>query len=172
MAIVAWCWMARTAERSVTSLVMRRHHRGRRRSDVPFAVAASPWHLVVGALGTLMGLLLPALVGISAVFSTALATVAVTGGSPEPNSAVPLAVGGLLAALMAWWGPGGAALRRGTRSVVRGLTPGPVGSQVAVVAGLAAAAGLALWSYQHHGAPMWWPWQAPSEIWAGVGLGR
>ena len=61
--IVAWCWMARTAERSVTSLVMRRHHRGRRRSDVPFAVAASPWHLVVGALGTLMGLLLPALVG-------------------------------------------------------------------------------------------------------------
>ena len=172
VAIVAWCWMARTAERSVTSLVMRRHHRGRRRSDVPFAVAASPWHLVMGALGTLVGLLLPALVGISAVFSTALATVAVTGGSPEPNSAVPLAVGGLLAALMAWWGPGWAALRRGTRSVVRGLTPGPVGSQVAVVAGLAAAAGLALWSYQHQGAPMWWPWQAPSEIWAGVGLGR
>ena len=55
VAIVSWCWMARTAERSVTSLVMRRHHRGRRRSDVPFAVAASPWHLVVGALGTLMG---------------------------------------------------------------------------------------------------------------------
>jgi serine/threonine protein kinase len=170
--VVLWCWTARTAERSVTSLVMRRHHRGRRRSDVPLAVAASPWHLVVGALGTLGGLLLPLLVGVSAVFSTALATVAVTGGSPEPNAAVPIAVGGLLAALVAWWGPGGAALRRGTRSVVRGLAPGARGAQVAVVLGLVVGAGLALWSYQRAGAPLWWPWQAPSEIWAGVGPRR
>ena len=37
--------LARTADRSVTSLVLRRHTTGRRRSDVPLAVAASPWHL-------------------------------------------------------------------------------------------------------------------------------
>ncbi|SES21582.1 Serine/threonine protein kinase [Pedococcus cremeus] len=166
---VLWCWVARTAERSVTSLVLRRHHRGGpRRSDVPMAVAASPWHVVVGALGTLGGLLLPLLVGVSAVFSTALAWVGVAGGSPEPNSALPLAVGGLLAVLVAWWGPGGAALRRGTRSVVRGLAPGARGAQVAVVAGLLVAAGLALWSYQGGGVPTWWPWQSPSEIWAGL----
>jgi hypothetical protein len=171
--LVLWCWVARTAERSVTSLVMRRHHRGgRRRSDVPLAVAASPWHVVMGALGTLGGLLLPLLVGVSAVFSTALASVALTGGSPEPNSAAPLAVGGLLATLVAWWGPGGAALRRGTRSVVRGLAPGARGAQVAVVAGLVVVAGLSLWSLQHVGSPTWWPWQSPSEIWAGVGLRR
>lgn len=171
--LVSWCWVARTAERSVTSLVMRRHHRGgRRRSDVPLAVAASPWHVVMAALGTLGGLLLPVLVGVSAVFSTALATVAVTGGSPEPNSAVPLAVGGLLAALVAWWGPGGAALRRGTRSVVRGLAPGVRGAQVAVVAGLLVVAALSVWSLQRTGSPMWWPWQTPSDIWAGVGLRR
>jgi serine/threonine protein kinase len=170
--IAVWCWLARTADRSVTSLVVRRHHRGRRRSDVPLAVAASPWHVVVGALGALGGLLLPALVGVSAVFSTALAVVALTGGSPEPNSALPIAVGGLLATLVAWWGPGGAALRRGTRSVVRGLAPGARGGQVAVVAGLVVVAVLALWSLQRAGSPLWWPWQAPSEIWAGVGPRR
>ena len=166
---VLWCWVARTAERSVTSLVLRRHHRGGpRRSDVPMAVAASPWHVVVGALGALGGLLLPLVVGVSAVFSTALAWVGVAGGSPEPNSALPLAVGGLLGVLVAWWGPGGAALRRGTRSVVRGLAPGARGAQVAVVTGLLVAAGLALWSYRGGGAPTWWPWQAPSELWAGL----
>jgi hypothetical protein len=43
---------------------------------------------------------------------------------------------------------------------------------VAVVLGLLVAAGLALWAYQRSGAPLWWPWQAPSEILAGVGLRR
>ena len=169
--VVLWCWTARTADRSVTSLVMRRHHRGRRRSDVPLAVVASPWHLVVAAVGALAGLVLPLLVGASAVFSTALATVALTGGSPQPNSAGPLAVGALLAMLLAWWGPGGAALRRGTRSVVRGLAPGPRGSRVVVVLALLVAAGLATWSYGRLGAPVWWPWQRPAELWSVTGLG-
>jgi hypothetical protein len=167
--VVLWCWLARTADRSVTSLVMRRHSRGRRRSDVPVAVVASPWHLVVAAVGTLVGLLLPLLVGVSAVFSAALATVAVTGGSPEPNSAAPIAVGSLLGVLVAWWGPGGAALRRGIRSIVRGVAPGPRGSQAVVVVALLAAAGLGVWSYVQHGTPVWWPWHAPAGIWSGLG---
>ena len=166
---VLWCWLARTADRSVTSLVMRRHSRGRRRSDVPLAVVASPWHLVVAAVGTLVGLLLPLLIGGSAVFSAALATVAVTGSSPEPNSAAPIAVGALLGLLVAWWGVGGAALRRGTRSIVRGVTPGPRASQAVVVVALVAAAGLGVWSYLQHGTPVWWPWQAPTGIWSGLG---
>ena len=166
--IVLWCWLARTADRSVTSLVVRRHSRGRRRSDVPLAVVASPWHLVVGAVGTLVGLLLPAMVAFSAVFSAALATVAVTGGQSEPNSAVPIAVGALLGILVAWWGPGGSGLRRGTRSIVRGVTPGPRAAQAVVILALLAAAGLGVWSYLQHGAPQWWPWQAPSGIWSGL----
>ena len=47
----AWITLARTADRSVTSLVMRRHERGARGSDVAVAVASSPWHLVLGAVG-------------------------------------------------------------------------------------------------------------------------
>src|SRR5690349_16840206 len=74
---VVWSWAARTADRSVTSLVLRRHQKGVRRSDVPVAVVASPWHLVVGALATVVSLILPLLVGICAVFSAALGTVAV-----------------------------------------------------------------------------------------------
>ncbi len=46
----------------MTSLVVRRHAGGRRRSDVPVAVAASPWHLLSAALGTVVALLLPAVV--------------------------------------------------------------------------------------------------------------
>ena len=170
--VLVWCWLARTADRSVTSLVLRRHTRGRRRSDVPLAVVASPWHLLVGALATLAGLVLPLLVGISGVFSAALATVAVTGGSPEPNAAAPIAVGALLAVLVAWWGPGGSALRRGTRSVVRGVAPGR-GSHVVVAGALLVAAGLGTWSYARHGTPVWWPWNTPAEIWqSGLGLRR
>jgi serine/threonine protein kinase len=161
---VLWSWAARTADRSVTSLVVRRYHRGRRRSDVPFAVVASPWHLVVGALATVVSALLPLVVGVCAVFSTALATVAVVGGSPEPDAALPLAVGGALTTLMAWWGPGGSGLRRGSRSIVRGVSRGPRSAQVLVAVSLVVAAGCALWALQHGGRPDWWPAQAPSGL--------
>jgi hypothetical protein len=104
------------------------------------------------------------------VFSTALATVAVNSGSPHPNSSAPLAVGAVVAALMAWWGPGGSGLRRGTRSIIRGVSPGQRATQVLVVLLLVAAGGLALWSLQNAGVPQWWPTQAPSGLLSGVGL--
>jgi hypothetical protein len=166
---LALSWAARTADRSVTSLVLRRYNKGRRRSDVPLAVAASPWHLVVGALAAVMSALLPAVVGTCAVFSAALATVAVTGGSPQPNSAPNLAVGGLVAALMAWWGPGGSGLRRGTRSIVRGVAPGPRATRVLVGVALVVALGLAGLAAQGAGAPDWWPTQAPTTALPGLG---
>ena len=166
---VLWSWAARTADRSVTSLVLRRHHRGRRRSDVPMAVVASPWHLVVGLVATLVSALLPAVVGVSAAFSAALATVAVTGGSPEPDRAAPVAVGAVVAGLMAWWGPGGAGLRRGSRSIVRGTIPGPRASRVFVVLLLAATVGLVVWNLQQGLAPQWWPTRSPSGVLPGSG---
>ena len=169
---VLWSWAARTADRSVTSLVLRRHNRGRRRSDMPLAVVASPWHLVVGALATVVSAILPLVVGICAVFSAALATVAVNGGSPHPDSAPPLAVGALIAALMAWWGPGGSGLRRGTRSIIRGISPGQRASQVLVVLALVGAGALVVWSLQNAGVPQWWPTQAPSALLPGVSLPR
>jgi serine/threonine protein kinase len=163
-----WSWVARTADRSVTSLVLRRHQKGRRRSDVPFAVAASPWHLVVGALATVVSALLPVVVGVCAVFSAALAMVAVTGGSPDPNARGPVAAGAVVAGLVAWWGPGGSGLRRGSRSIVRGISPGR-GGRVFVLLLLAGAVGLAAWSLAQGGPPDWWPSQDPSAVLPGTG---
>ncbi len=53
---VVWCWLARFSDRSVTALILRRYRYGRRRADLPMAVALSPWHLVVAAGLTLGGL--------------------------------------------------------------------------------------------------------------------
>jgi len=60
-------------------------------------------------------------------------------------------------ALIAWWGPGGAALRRGSRSVVRGVVPQGVVARV--VAGLlvAAAIGLLVLALVKQGEVDWWP---------------
>ncbi|KRE44068.1 protein kinase domain-containing protein [Knoellia sp. Soil729] len=152
-----WTVLARTTDRSVTSLIMRRHDKGQRRSDIPVAVITGPWHLVLEVLASVFGALMPALIALSGAFCAALAVVAVQGtGSPEPDRFLPLAAAGLLAGLMAWWGPGGASLRRGTRSIVRGTSPGVSASRVVVLlllvaAGAVAAAGVV------NGEPSWWP---------------
>lgn len=157
LALLVWTVLARSTDRSVTALIMRRHERGPRRSDVPVAVVASPWHLLMGILASVFGLLMPALIAVSGAFVTALALAAAQGGgTPEPNALIPLGVGGLLAGLMAWWGPGGASLRRGTRSILRGVSPGASASRVVgllLIVGAVAVAGAGVMS----GEPSWWP---------------
>ena len=155
--LVLLCWVARFTDRSVTSLVVRRYANGHRRSDVPMAVAASPWHLVSSAVGTLVALLLPAVVAVASTFSAALLVVSVTGGSPRPDASAPLAAGALMGVLTAWWGPGGASLRRGARSLVRGTMRSRSASEVVVTGLVLAAAGLGIWAWLRAGVPSWWP---------------
>ncbi|HYN29009.1 MAG TPA: protein kinase [Dermatophilaceae bacterium] len=164
LAVLVGMVIARAVDRSVTSRVRRRYEKGARSSDVAVAVAASPWHLVVGAVGALFAALMPALVAVSAVFASALALVLVVGGETRPDAPLPLAVGALLGTLMAWWGPGGASLRRGTRSLVRGATPSPALTRVAVGLLLAGAAAVAAWGVAR-GAPTWWPLGQPPSSW-------
>jgi len=156
--IIVLSWSARLADRSVTALVLRRHERGRRRRDVPLAVLASPWHLIVAAVATVIALLLPATVAIASTFSAALAIVAVSGGDPQPDRSLPLVVGGLLGLMASWWGPGGASLRRGSRSLVRGVAPGTVATNIVVTTFLLLGAGLGVWAWLRLGQPDWWPW--------------
>lgn len=156
--IIVLSWSARLADRSVTALVLRRHERGRRRRDVPLAVLASPWHLIVAAVATVIALLLPATVAIASTFSAALAIVALSGGDPQPDRSLPLVVGGLLGLMMSWWGPGGASLRRGSRSLVRGVAPGTVATNIVVTIFLLLGAGLGVWAWLRLGQPDWWPW--------------
>ena len=156
IALVVWIALARTADRSVTSLVMRRHERGARSSDVAVAVATSPWHLVLGALGALVTVALPLLVGVCAMFTTSLVLGGLTGWDVPSDGILSLASAGVFAALTAWWGPGGASLRRGSRSIVRGVSPGATASQVVAAVLLVVAAGL-LASAVAAGEPSWWP---------------
>ena len=155
VALVTLSALARATDRSVTALVLRRYDFGRRRSDVPFAVVSSPWHLVVGTIATVVGLLLPVAVALAGVFATALLLAGTQGAELGPGAPITLAVGGVLGLVMLWWGPGGASLRRGSRSMVRRLVPVGLASQVVggllVVLGLVAAL-VAL----RHGASLTW----------------
>jgi serine/threonine protein kinase len=156
-AVIAWCWVARFSDRSVTSLVMRRFNRGRRRSDVPMAVVLSPWHVVTSGVSTVASLLLPTVVAVSAAFSAVLGISSLSALEPGAAAAPALAVGFGAGLLVAWWGPGGASLRRGSRSVVRGLVPRGTATTVVVAVLLAAALALAVLAVAAHGHVSWWP---------------
>ena len=155
VALVALSALARATDRSVTALVLRRYDFGRRRSDVPFAVVSSPWHLVVGTIATVVGLLLPVAVALAGVFAAALLLAGTQGTELGPGAPISLAVGGVLGLLMLWWGPGGASLRRGSRSMVRRLVPVGLASQI--VGGLLLVLGLvAALVALRHGASLTW----------------
>jgi hypothetical protein len=156
LGLLAWVTLARTADRSVTSLVMRRHERGARGSDVAVAVATSPWHLVLGLVGAAATLVLPLFVGVCAMFASALVLTAARGTDVRTDDVLPLVVAGVFTGLTAWWGPGGASLRRGSRSIVRGLTPGEAAGQVAAGILLVVAATVLAVALTGDG-PTWWP---------------
>jgi serine/threonine protein kinase len=155
--VALWSWIARSANRSVTALVLRRREKGRRRSDLPVAIMACPWHLIVSAVTTLLALVLPVIVATAATYYVALGVGALTGDDPQPARSLPLVVGALLGLLTAWWGPGSGGLRRGSRSLVRGMTPGTGSTYLVVTLLLLLGAGLGAWALLRHGQPEWWP---------------
>jgi hypothetical protein len=160
VAVVVWSTIARAVERSMTGLVLRRHDRGRRPSDVPWAVVQSPLHLVLGIVATFVTLLLPAALAAAGIFASALLLAGMTGSEVEPGTPVTLVIGATLALLMLWWGAGGAPLRRGSRSIVRALLPTGPASQLV---GWALAGGglLLLLVAGSQGASLgWWPMQS------------
>jgi hypothetical protein len=140
--LVAWSVIARAVDRSMTGLVVRRYNYGRRPSDLPWSVVTSPWHLGLGAVATVLAMILPVSVAVAGVFSGALMLGGATGGELEPGTPVTLVLAGTLALAMAWWGPGGASLRRGTRSIVRTVAPDGLPAQI--VAATLASGGVVL----------------------------
>jgi hypothetical protein len=110
-----------------------------------------------------LALVVPAVVAVGATFSIALASAALTGGDPAPNSTVPLVAGGLLGLLMLWWGPGSGSMQRGTRSLLRSGAPGDGGTDLVALTDFLVATfaliglGLGVWQAVRHGQPHWWP---------------
>jgi serine/threonine protein kinase len=158
LAVAGWSVIARSVDRSMTGLVRRRYDRGRRRSDVPWAVAASPWHLVLGALATLLSLLIPAAVTLAGIFASSLLLAGVRGGDLTPGSPLTLLCGGAAGLLMLWWGPGGTSLRRGSRSIVRPLVPRGLPVQVFVVVATLAGVVLTAMAVSKGTSLAWTPW--------------
>ena len=154
---LVWAWVARFADKAMTSLLLRRHEFGHRRRDVPLSIALSPVHVVTAALAAVLGAVLPVLVGVAMVFCVALALAAATGGAPTPVHPLGLGVGAVASLLMAWWGPGGASLRRGSRSMVRGVVRAGLMTDVVVGMLVAASLALAVWAFVRGGAVLWWP---------------
>jgi predicted Ser/Thr protein kinase len=156
--VILWSWCARFADRLVSWLVVRRHNRGRRRSDIPLAVLVSPWQLIVSALATVLTLVIPAVVAVGSTLSIALVSSAVAGGDPHPDRSAPLVAGCFLGLLMMWWGPGGARLQRGSRSLLRAVAPGKGASDFLVAVCVLIGVGLGAWAWVRNGQPEWWPW--------------
>jgi hypothetical protein len=94
------------------------------------------------------------MVGVATAFSAGL-LVTRADGSPAPTSLPAVAAGALVALLVAWWGPGGSSLRRGSRVMVRSVVPGNA-ALVVVLGLLAVAAGSALFAVNQQ-VPDWWP---------------
>lgn len=166
LAAVLLITLARTVDLSMTSLIVRRHEFGARRQDLPLAVVTSPWHLAVGAIRALTGVLVPIIVGSMAAVTTSVAMLLATGTNPGAGAPLPLAVGGAIGGLMAWFGPDSASLRRGTRSLIRGLTP-TSGAQVTFVSLLVVSSLVLVWlAWQSASGPTWAP-VSPPDTWIG-----
>ncbi|MBB2986786.1 serine/threonine-protein kinase [Terracoccus luteus] len=156
--LLLWSVVARATDRTVTGLVLRRYENGRRRSDVPWALGLSPWHVVLSAVATVVGFVLPLAVALAGVFASALLLAGAQGGELQPGDPLTLVVGGGLGLLMAWWGPAGASLRRGSRSITRVLVPEGVGTTVAGVALVGFGLVAAVAAVRHGTAFDWTPW--------------
>lgn len=148
--------LARMVDRVNSGLLLRRRDRGRRASDVAYAVFSSPLHLVLGVLWQVLAVLLPGFLAVCAYFATGINNPA----QMSEQQWLPLGAAGLVFAVASWWGPGGGSLSRGARSMVRGFAPGRVGAALAVLALLAVVGYLGLVFLQSGGVTNWYPWHA------------
>ncbi len=140
--LVGWAVLARTVDHVATGFIVRRHVHGTRGRNVAAAMALAPWHLLMAAVTTALSMAVVAGAALGGVALSAVALAALRGGAPPAGTPVTLAGGGVAALLALWAGVGHASVRRGSRSIVRGLLP-PV-TAARVVCGLLAAAGAVL----------------------------
>jgi hypothetical protein len=153
-----WGLSARTVDRTLTGLVLRRHRGGKRPSDVPVTVLASPVHLVTAAVSTIFALLLPlAMAAIVALVLSGLVTTTELLAGVGPEHPLPMAVGAFVGGGLGWWGLGSTSLRRGSRTMVRASVPEGAFTVVLVAVCLLGAGALGFAAYQGGDQISWWP---------------
>ncbi len=162
--------LARTVDRISWTLVRRRNTHGKRLSDVFVAALQSPLHLVAACFGAVFALILPVVLAICGYFATGLV---VPLGEGTLRGLAPLVVAGAVLGLSAWWGLGGGSLRRGSRALARGVTPGGIGATFAVGLLLLFIVAVLSVLYAAHGQQNWYPWvDSPLDQLVALGNGR
>ncbi|WP_181010052.1 serine/threonine-protein kinase [Ornithinimicrobium sufpigmenti] len=153
-----WGVSARTVDRTLTGLVLRRHRAGKRATDVPVTVLASPVHLVVATVSTVFSLLLPvAMAAVVALVFSGLVTSTELLAGVGPEHPLSMALGALVGGGLSWWGLASTSLRRGSRTTVRATVPEGAPTVVLVVGCLLGAAALGFAAYQGGDHVSWWP---------------
>lgn len=161
--------LARTVGTTVEAMHDRRERRGVRGSDVPIAVASSPWYLLRSLVG-----LVPSLVVAASVVVIVLGVVwwLIGSGTWQPDGVelgdeptgltAQLLVGAtvLLGVLVLWFGPLSRMTRTGARRTLALVAPGRPGAAVLVILALAAAAVLVA-HLEQGTATTWDPYTAP-----------
>jgi hypothetical protein len=109
--------IARTTWRVRRNLYERRIARGHQPSDHWVMAAGTPWHLVVTSVQSAIQL---AWISLAAYLAGAVVSL---GERPGPR--LPYLVGGAIALLLAWFGPGAARIRHGVRALAAPLDRSP-----------------------------------------------
>jgi serine/threonine protein kinase len=160
LVLAALAVAARTVDQSLSAHERRTHDRGPSRGEPLVAVLTAPVHLLLAALGSITGLALAAVLGVSAAFCAGVVpgstTVAASGSPNVAPAQLAAAAGFLVAALVLWWGPGSASVRRGSRAMARGLVRGNALTALVVVVAVAGGLGAA-YLCATRGQPEFWP---------------
>ena len=152
-----WAVLARTVEASALSMYLNAAERGRRRSDAPLALLASPLRAIPALLTTALVLVPSVLVAAGVSVGAAALLTASSGVSVAADSESTLAIGFVAGVLVGWWGIGGAALRRGSRRTMRALSVNRTGAFALASALLLVAAYFAIASQASGMTPDWSP---------------
>lgn len=155
--LVVWNVAARFTDSTLTQTVLRRFEAGRRKSDGAVAVASSPWHMMRAVVATLVAFILPTLVFACVGSLAAVAWAAVQGGVPRAWWGLPILFGAAAGQYTMWRGAGSVSYRRGSRSLVRGIVPSGMPTQIVVGIVIALALFLLLGVLQQHGDISWAP---------------
>ncbi|MBW8172547.1 protein kinase [Ornithinimicrobium sp. Arc0846-15] len=160
--LAIWSVLSRWVDRTLTGLVLRRHEAGPRGSDVPMAMLAAPWHLVTAVLTGGLSLILPAAFAAVAAGGAALGLQVSGQLADAAYHPIPVAIGSALGAMVAWWGPGGVSLRRGSRTMIRAVLPSGPAATIGGVFILVGGGALMVMALLEGQDVSLWPWDASS----------
>ncbi|MFV0633724.1 serine/threonine protein kinase [Demequina sp.] len=160
-ALVVSAILVRGVQRRALGLHGARVRRGQRKGDAALQTLGLPWHLLRAAAETLPAALLAgaAGAGVAAIGWWLVSTERLASGTVAGQTwghAVALGAGGLVAAVVLWWGPWMAATREGGHRVSDALAPTRGVAAAWTVVALAGIAVVAASVYAHAG-PWWWP---------------